>query len=432
MNIYLNLLNKYFVIVSIMIYKLLIELLYIYYIYPKYEYMGFSLEINGYKMFLSWILLTLLILYIPKLKNTPSTLVVLLVILIMIIPLSSFYWLQNQSTAFFVACITSIGVTIILTKYIPSIRFEKIQLSPKYFYFVSYTFSLFVLGVIIYFNGKPSLTAVNFNNVYTVRGQFNYGFGLMPYLLNWQALVLNPLLFLLFLKNRKYSRVFVFAVLQFIIYLYTGHKSYLFLIIIAPFIMYFLKFKRITIYIIWSFILGGIISWVSYLVLSNLWPMALYVHRLLYLPAQISYQFFEYFSENGYVMLSHSVFGSLFSAPVYDKHPILIIGEIYHGNNWPNTGYLADAFMNFGYIGMLIFSIIFALLLKILDSFSYNKGKDVITAMSILYVIYFISSALLTTLMNGGLLFLFFLLILIPEQELETSKLDTIFERRNI
>lgn len=415
MNLYLQILNKYLIILLMLVYKLLLEILYIYFINPRYEYMGFILDINYSKLFFSWFIIILLCIYMPKLKNTPSNLIIFLIILLMIIPISGVYWLQNHSSYFFLACVISIMFTIFLLKIFPIIKFKKVFNSEKNIYVFSIMFSLIVFLVIFLFNGTPSLVALNFSSVYEVRSNFNYGYSFMTYLLTWQAWVLNPYLLIFFLKKRKYLFVILPILFQILIYLYTGHKAYLFLIIILPILTYFVKYRNLMIYILFGFIFGSLVSWFCTVVILNPWPMALFVHRLLYLPAQISYQYFEYFSNNGFVFLSHSIFESLFSNSVYEKHPILIIGEQYYNSNWPNTGYLADAFMNFGYIGMLVFSIIFSVILKIFDSFALNIGKESITAVSILFVFYFISGGLLTSLLNGGVIFFLLILLLSPK-----------------
>lgn len=405
--------------ILIICYKTLLEISYILSISPNYGYMGLLLDVNYSKALVSWIFTFGLSILIINFKKKPSELVIFFLFILMYLPFASIYWLKNESTIYFLFTSLVFLITIIGVKILKNIKFDAPVKNNIIFNIVCVVFTLINLIVIFVFNGIPKLSALNFNNVYNVRESFNYGIGVMQYFITWQVWVLNLFVFLVLLIKKKYFYTIIPFLIQFIIFLYTGHKAYLFLILALPIIYYFIQTKYIYIYSLIGLNILTIFTWLTDFIFNNIWLTALYTQRLIYLPAQISYQYYEFFSQNELVLLSHSVFGSLFDGPVYDDHPIEVIGKVYYEGNWPNTGYLGDAYMNFGLLGMLVFSILFVLLLVVLDSFanqSLYKFK-LVSVMSILYVLYFMSGALLTSLLNGGILFFLFLLLINTEKK---------------
>lgn len=87
---------------------------------------------------------------------------------------------------------------------------------------------LIVFVNLLVFNGLPSLTAINLFDVYDVRKSVNYGLPLMGYLVPWLGKVINPFLIGMFLYKKEIRWSIFFLFLQILLYLYTGHKSFLF------------------------------------------------------------------------------------------------------------------------------------------------------------------------------------------------------------
>ena len=84
---------------------------------------------------------------------------------------------------------------------------------------------------------------------------------------------------------------------------------------------------------------------------------ALLVDRVIIIPAEIHYWYYDFFGVNGHapLQLSQSIFtgvaASHYSAPIAE-----VIAWKYMGlNAWANVGLFADAFANFGFAGCAIF-----------------------------------------------------------------------------
>lgn len=203
----------------------------------------------------------------------------------------------------------------------------------------------------------------------------------MKYLVTWQGAILNVFAMIIALVSRKKYSFILISILQIMLYLLTTNKIFLF----YPFALYIIilvlnrsKYNVGYLTAVGSS-LGVLFSIGIYKILGDIMLPSMVISRIFFLPAQISYQYYEFFSQNGYVYLSHSVFRIFFQTPIYLDHPIRLIGQAYYTNNWPNTGYLGDAFMNFGVIGMIIFSIILGIVLKIIESLANTPFKLSIT-----------------------------------------------------
>jgi hypothetical protein len=95
----------------------------------------------------------------------------------------------------------------------------------------------------------------------------------------------------------------------------------------------------------------------------------------------------------------------------FDVEPPFIIGEHYFSKPEmsANNGIISDGYMNFGVIGVVIWSIILVMILKLLDSLTVNKNKYILWPLIFLGIKSLIDGALLTSLWTHG----FFLTILL-------------------
>jgi oligosaccharide repeat unit polymerase len=381
--------------------------------------MGFGLSVDYLKMFESWLLTLIIIGLISFKKKNPSNLIFFFLLIITYIPIASIYWLKDEARIYFFSITIGFLISIFVVKFTPRIYIKNIFKDNTFFYLIVSLASFVSLTCVIIFNGIPDLSALNFNIVYEIRGDFNYGFGFMNYLLTWQVWVINIYLILHFLLNKKYKLIFIPVFIQFFIYLSTGHKTYLFLMLAIPFLFYMINkkfFYAVLLLAINSLIL---ISWIEFNIVDTPWITSLFTNRLLFLPSQISFQYYEFFSNNELMLLTHSLF-SLFGNSGYSIHPIQIIGIVYYGGNWPNTGYFGDAYMNFGIVGIFVFSMLFGFLLVIFDSFALkNNLARLVKVMSVLFVMYFTSGGLLTSLLNGGILLLLLLLFIYNNRQVK-------------
>lgn len=410
--------NLALIIFFVFLYKSLLELSYFVFLNPNYDYYGFTLEINIFKFIESSVYFIILLIIVPKNEQKPSSIVIYSLFLIMIIPHFSIYWLKNENRVFMFMVFISFFITILLVKFIPQIKISKRLVNKKLLYFLVTVNTIITISVLLLFNGLPSLAALNFNNVYSIREKINYGFPIMQYLVTWQSVILNVfMVIILWVKQKKMYSLF-FVIIQILTFLITGHKSFLFYILIIPIVLYIFKKKKYIILFPFGLIVGLIVGLVAYYLIDFWWIASLLISRVLFLPAQISFQYYEFFSENKFMQLTHSIFEMFSKQPVYEKNPIAIIGETYYDSNWPNTGYLGDSYMNFGIFGMLVFSILFSILLKFFDSLAIreNNNNIVILFFSVIFTISFMNVGFFTSLLTGGIIVFLIIAILYSDE----------------
>lgn len=405
--------KKFIILITTLIYRFFLDLSYIIYVNPRFEYEGFVNNLNFVKLLESYFLMIITTLAIPIVNKKPSNIVLNILNFIMIIPIFSIFSFKDESRIYTYGVFISFIISLVSIRLLPRIN-VKVKLSiNKTIYLFLFFLSLCVHAILIYYNGLPNLELFNFNNVYKVRGTVNYGFKFMIYLVSWLGIVINPFLIIINFRKKNKFMFFILVFNQVILYLLTSHKSLLFYLLILPALIYFIKKDKIIGYIPIGMGLVVILSLCIYFFDKKSLVPLLSIYRTLFLPAQISFQYYEFFSENGFVLLSHSIFERFFSSPIYDIHPIRIIGQIYYRNNYPNTGYLGDAYMNFGISGMIVFSILLSVILSIIDALSHDDDKVIISGafMGILSI-QLCNTGLLTTLLTGGLLAYMLLLLL--------------------
>lgn len=393
------------IVLLVLLYKVILDLAYIFYINKVYYYEGFELNFIWIKIFESFMMTFIIAVCLPMNEKKPSTIALNTLNIIMILPLLTLYSYKNESRIYFYSFSISFLLIIFFVKLVPNIKFRIKTSWNKVF-----NLGLIIMGIMVYvnllaFNGLPSLEVLDFTKVYSVRANVNYGFKIMQYMVPWQANIINIFyMAIFFMKKDKYKVCFMVA-LQILIYLITSHKAYFFYPIIIPILIYFIKKGNYIIGSLFGIISVIIVSVISYYTNFNVMLGAMFVNRTLFLPAQISFQYHEFFSNNKYVMLSHSILKPFFKKPIYEIHPIRIIGTVYYNNNWPNTGFMGDAYMNFGYIGIIIFSLFVAILLITIDSISNTNEKRLLSsAMVVIFMLTLTNGAFFTSLMNGGIL----------------------------
>lgn len=400
----------------IIMYKILLDLGYLIYVYPNFSYQGFHLDISVIKYIFSIIVLFTVFFIFIKESVVFSNIIMNMLFLILIIPFTSLYALENQPTEFFIMVIFGFIITLTITR-LKSLKTVKLKVTSLLLPFILIACSILTYGSLFVFNGIPTLTALNLFRVYEVRSAVNYGPAIFPYLISWQAKVINPFLIGYGLLFKRKAILAIGVGLQFLIFIYTGHKSYLFAPIVIIGVVYFVK-KR-------ALLIGALLGLNSVLVLGislykylgDHFVATLFIRRTMFIPAKNYYIYFDFFSSHDKIYLSHSIFRIFLDYPYVMPVPNLI-GALYYNNpnTWVNVGYLAESYMNFGFLGIVLYSVILGFVLKFFDSLSTNIGVEIVLMTSFIAFFGLLSGALLTTFLTGGIIFSYIILNLYNNQ----------------
>ena len=150
---------------------------------------------------------------------------------------------------------------------------------------------------------------------------------------------------------------------------------------------------------------------------SNIFFGSLLLRRVYFVPAQINYFYYDYFSLNSFILWAESKLTlGLIDYP-YSLSTTHRIGLEYFNseNTGANTGWIGSGYAQLGFMGMMIYSFIIGLIFSYINSFSKGINKNIIVAIMIIPLFSLtLSSDLPTALVTHGVLGALILLSVFP------------------
>ncbi|ACN99521.1 conserved hypothetical protein [Sulfurihydrogenibium azorense Az-Fu1] len=138
-------------------------------------------------------------------------------------------------------------------------------------------------------------------------------------------------------------------------------------------------------------------------------------HTVFFLPAQLNFVYYEFFSSNPKVFWTDSkwfLLDKIIGYP-YDLPVPNVIGEFFFNNalTSANTGWLGSGYAHAGFLGLIVYAIFIGLILKFLDRKAKKLGKEfVFISFSPFIISLMLSSDLKTVLLSHGLALYLFIL----------------------
>lgn len=393
--------------------KILLEWCYTYYVYPIYHNTAelYSLDFNATKWVISYVLAISIWLLYKLLLNTSnrvSNFILLVQFLIIVLPAYALFGLRN--TPYWHIFLITFGFlgTVIVIWAMPSIRIRRpSSRTANVFVF----FGILLIAYVffgLYYTGDIYNINFNFNDVYGVRDKYNetkiFGFG---YVVPWVSYIINIVFLIYFFFQRKWLLVAFLLFLQILIFGATNFKSFLFAPIVAVGICYLVKYleleRAIFLGVLFAFIAGLLVQ------ISGEPFGAGMLNRVFYMPTALHNQYFEYFSTHPLALMSGTRFSILFDSSSSQTAIDLIAEHYWKGiSSSPNVGWIGDAFAQFGYFGVLIYSLFLGVLLRIGDILSNKIRMNYFPVEGLLVgpALAFCSSAIPTVFLTHGFLIL--------------------------
>ena len=392
------------------LYRTILDLSYYLAISPLYNYSGMIIVKNEIivRLIISYALMFALYYFTPKNKNKLISVFLNLQLIIMIIPMLSFYSIADKS----LVCILCVSIVHCIQILFYKILFKKPNF--KYYSSKSMSSSITVLVVMIFlvsvystysYGRLPSFDVLNFNKVYLVREHANMPYW-AGYFISWSSMVIIPFMFCFNFINKKYVKCILWGGCQFIFYLVYANKFMLLIIPAMIGICIVSMSKYLYVWITSGLSLLMIFFLFMYKFYNIIMPIAIVPNRLLYIPAQIKFAYYEFFSYNQKVFFADGLVGKLFSikSPYEYTIPQEISKYLYKAEvpfN-ANTGYLADSFANGGYVGLLLISVILIVFIYFLDCLSYKISRPLAISSSFFIFMILNDGAFQTTILTGG------------------------------
>jgi hypothetical protein len=378
-----------------------------------------EINFNLLKLIESYVLLASIFVFLPKVPGRLSNIILWLLFILSYIPMLTLYAFMDKPRTYMYGVTFFWGLLLLARLIIPRLAVRAInKIQSRLIRTALFSiFSAIMVGLIASYIGFS--INIDFEKVYNIRAEFvKANIPLGGYLINWFAYIVNPLFFAVFLNRKNWLAVIFICLTQFMVFSATGNKAYFFALPFVVTLMWVAKRKNPLAWIAagtTGMIFAGIFSFYLF---GNSWPYFLFNRRVMFVPAQLSFLYYDYFSKEDPLMLSpHRFFGSLTEYP-YALDPPHLIGAVYFQRPDCNAtnGIYADAYMNFHIFGFLIWGLILAIILSIIDSFSKNKDKKIVCAAIAMPVITIIEAPLLTAMVTHGVLLSLGLLYLLPKE----------------
>jgi len=416
--------RKALLMLILLVYAGLVHWSYEYVISPRFEYLGYTTNHPGFPtLILSMVFAVLPSTWFQLEFRKPSDIVQWMLYTLNYIPITTLMYhvapLDGRLVFFHIGLLGSLWLLSLFVK-LPRFRIPRSGLSEPVFRAGVY---LLTLGLYVYvvsvFGFRFRL--IGLADVYDVRLEYRdslaeYG-GLVAYAVSWLANVLHPLLLALGLIQRRWLMAVISLVGQVMLFSITGLKAVLLSGIFLVAILFTLRArgKRFG-----STMVLGLSGMVTVSSVVALWFQAvlfasLFVRRFLHTSGLLTAYYLEFFSENPKAMLGHSVLKGLVKYP-YQSSPPFVIGSAYFGSSHmsANANFWADAYANFGYFGLFLFTLVLAVLLWLYDAISQGKDQRITALVLSTPALALGSSGLLTTMLTHGLILALIVAYLLP------------------
>lgn len=407
-------------IVIFILYRLILDWSYVFLVSDVFSYSGFILDVGYFNYTSSWLLFFIIILLTPIETNKASNYFFMSASVFLLAPLSSLYGLTNWSVfpialsmfaVFFIYIVVSIDIKL----NIKPVFFrdgKKISLAVSVFFIIILIAWYFISGAVRYFN-------LDLTKVYDYRQASSElaNIGIMAYINNWTFKVFIFYAFSWLLLNKKYSLVTILFCVQVFFFGVSSHKSVLFSpLIILSIWWYFSRFKTLLIIPV-GIVVVVALSLITFVLFNDILTSSMFIRRLLFVPAKLTYDYINFFSVNDFIYWSNSVL-SVFLSYKYYLPLGALIGDYGGAGASANNGFISSGYAHAGLFGVFLYSLIIAVLLRLLN-YAVTKGVPLWFALALVIIPLrdtMISSDLFTTLLTHGLLVAFVLLFLSIEK----------------
>lgn len=399
--------------ISFMIYKLVLELGFWYVLQPVYakeNVYPFEFNLLHYLVGLFWTIF--LFFLIRHDVHKPSTFFLELHYVIAIIPITVIFAFGNENMLFYNLLCIAFGIASIIIILGKNIKIPQISVSTPILIIGFYLITAIVYADIVLKNGMFTFKALDIYQVYSLRGQFilhKY----IGYMFPWQYIVINPFFIIRFLERKKYGGAGVFIMLQFVTYLYSAQKTILFIIPLTLAVYVISKFRKLNVYIYSLFAGGTLFITVGSFFSETIYALYdLLIRRVLLLPANLKFIYYDFFSVNEKIGLAGTLWGKFLGAKYpYDRGIGYIISQTYFNDSVmnSNTGFIAEGYSRFSYIGVIIVFIVFALLLLLINYLGEQNGYSFALCMSLFSIFLLNDGEIIDPLIFGNLLILVFI-----------------------
>lgn len=408
--------SPFLVAITIVTIRVLLDYVYLNFVQPSYEYLGFTANPTAISLIISYaLLIPSIYLVLPYFKYDGLVVsnMVLLLYLIGFVPTTCIIGCVPQPPLFIVANAVYWFLILILPLKI-NVRNIKLQHVPIG---VVILIGLFFSLIVIYISGTYAnfRLTLSLENVYEYREQARH-FPLSKittYLWSASRLVL-PIVVSFCLMKKRYLASAYFILVLVLNYSIDGMKSTLASLIICLILFFFVKNDIKNKYPILILIII-FIALTEYNYMDYSFASDYLLRRNLYFTSIMDTKYFDLIQETG---------PRFYSNEVYGKDIAFYVGEdIFNSDGMrANNGLFSDAYMNLGFLGCLLYPLIYAYLFKLSDSLLRHANKGLVLLLCLLWAYKMRGTTITTVLLTHGVFITIVVLALMPPSRFITNK----------
>lgn len=394
-------------------YKLVLDMMYIFVASPQYGYAGLIYHPTFLKYAIGLVMYLVLFASLPKDEKVTSTVFLHIQFMYTVAPLLTFYSLANGSNKYILMVFFCVLLESVIVRFGSKKRHPIYITGLKNYVTVLVFVMIFVTVTIpVLYNGFAGLKAFDFDYIYEMRANATYPPG-FAYLFFWMGKAIIPFFAVYLLDKKRYIGAIAAIALQLLLYMECGNKYLLFIMIPVIVIYFCAKTHHLTklAYLGLSvFFLAMIPAYVFDTASGNALGVrgSFYVAvRAVFHPADNKFAMYECFSQFPKMYFSQGLIGKMFGLTnLYNGSEGQIVFA-YNGGDFKsanlNTGYLGEAYAQMGFLGMVLMSVLFAFVMRAIESYNSKKNFCLLTAVFAMFIINLNDISLLTTLMSSGM-----------------------------
>ena len=413
------------------IYVALLHAIYVGHISPAFAYLGYVLTPAPVGMLvLAFVAAWLPSLWLPVRLLQPSTLVYWLLYVLAYVP-STFMpglTLDREPVDLLMLLATLVGSFALLGLIlrVPRVPFSRPRLDARVYWAAVFVLTGTLLAVVVMAFGFPQ-SIPSLADVYDVRADYREADAgrLQRFAVSWLGNVLLPIFIAVGLLRRAPAWIVVGVAGQLFLYAATGFKSILFssALVLCIFVALSLRGRLFGLAVAFGAMVLAVGTWAIDQMLLQPLLSSWFVRRLILTPGILTGWYFDYFHGAPKAQLAHSVLSPFLDYP-YPATPPILIGDAYFGQaaTYANANLWADAFANFGFVGMISFTLLLGAFLWTYDGLASGDDFPRRAFATILLggpAISLANSALLTSMLTHGVALAWLAVFFMPRATLQ-------------
>lgn len=352
-----------------LVFRAVLDLSYLQFVNPLFLYSGFEKGGTTNTIIESWLLFTTIVCFLPFKINKPSDFFVCVFFFGLFAPLLSLYGLSSYPQEYLYLQIFSFVLVLFFRNGNP-IKIPVIKNGRYFLLILLYVIVFFVISWLIYAGGSSQFN-LHFKDVYSFResSKETVDLGIMGYINPTTFKAALPTLLVFFLWKKK----FLLALLTCSVFVFcfgmSSHKAVLFYPLLILFIWLFVDTNKKLQLLPMALTVLVLICLGLYIFVGNIVVPSLFIRRSLFVIADNSFDYYEYFNNLPPLLWSNSITSQFIEYP-YHVSPAKLIGEWRGTASYVNTSFVGTGYAHAGIYGIVLYGLLTGFLLRLIDSFA--------------------------------------------------------------